>query len=120
TPIALVFMTISLIFTACSNREVSRPAQHAGDTASLAGMPHEAENMIRLSREEMQAAGIRLGRIEEKLLSEGMRVNGMLRVPNDSKAKATSLFGGIVSRLNVELGDQVSKGQVIALISNPD
>lgn len=48
-----------------------------------------------------------------------MKANGFLRVPNTNKANATSLFGGIIKTLNVEIGDYVKKGQAIATISNP-
>ncbi|WCM43566.1 efflux RND transporter periplasmic adaptor subunit (plasmid) [Flavobacterium sp. CBA20B-1] len=42
-----------------------------------------------------------------------------MRVPNSNKANATSMFGGVIKSLNVEIGDFVRKGQVIATISNP-
>jgi len=61
-----------------------------------------------------------IGSIEQKQLSATMKANGTLRVPNNNKANATSLFGGIIKTLNVEIGDYVKKGQVIATISNPE
>lgn len=43
----------------------------------------------------------------------------MLKVPNNNKANATSLYGGVIKTLNVQIGDYVKKGQVIATIANP-
>nr|WP_311316198.1 efflux RND transporter periplasmic adaptor subunit [Weeksella virosa] len=67
----------------------------------------------------MKAVGIEIGSIEQKQLSATLKANGALRVPNSNKANATSLFGGVIKSLNVEIGDFVRKGQVIATISNP-
>ena len=41
------------------------------------------------------------------------------KVPNNNKANATSLYGGVIKTLNVQIGDYVKKGQVIATIANP-
>jgi RND family efflux transporter MFP subunit len=40
-------------------------------------------------------------------------------VPNNNKGNATSLYGGVIKMLNVQIGDYVKKGQVIATIANP-
>lgn len=63
--------------------------------------------------------GIEIGSVEQKELTARLKANGILRVPNTNKANATSLFGGAVKSLHVEIGDYVRKGQVIAIISNP-
>ncbi len=63
--------------------------------------------------------GIVFGGIEEKELTATIKANGLLSVPNNNKANATALYGGVVKTLNVQLGDNVRKGQVIATIINP-
>ncbi len=63
--------------------------------------------------------GIVFGGIEEKELTATLKANGILSVPNNNKANATALYGGVVKALNVQLGDNVRKGQVIATITNP-
>ncbi|MNN03858.1 Nickel and cobalt resistance protein CnrB [compost metagenome] len=63
--------------------------------------------------------GIVFGGIEEKELTATIKANGLLSVPNNNKANATTLYGGVVKTLNVQLGDNVRKGQVIATITNP-
>ncbi|WP_461791256.1 efflux RND transporter periplasmic adaptor subunit [Pedobacter sp.] len=60
-----------------------------------------------------------MGTIELKNLTATIKANGALRVPNNNKANATSLYGGVVKTLRVQLGDYVRKGQVIATIENP-
>jgi RND family efflux transporter MFP subunit len=81
---------------------------------------HEAAATIAtLTQDQIKTVGITLGTIEKKNLTASIKANGALRVPNNNKANATSLYGGVVKSLKVQLGDYVRKGQVIATIENP-
>ncbi len=79
----------------------------------------ESTTIASLTQEQIKAVGITLGNIENKNLTASIKANGALRVPNNKKANATSLYGGVVKSLRVQLGDFVHKGQVIATIENP-
>ncbi|ADY50681.1 efflux transporter, RND family, MFP subunit [Pseudopedobacter saltans DSM 12145] len=79
----------------------------------------ESPTIASLTQEQIKAVGITLGNIENKNLTATIKANGALRVPNNNKANATSLYGGVVKTLKVQLGDYVRKGQVIATIENP-
>lgn len=73
-----------------------------------------------LTEEQMKSVGITLGTVEMKELTSTIKANGLLRVPNNNKATITSLYGGIIKTLNVQVGSFVNKGQVIASIANPE
>lgn len=81
---------------------------------------HEETEIATLTEEQMKAVNVIIGRMEEKELTATIKANGRLRVPNESKANATALYGGVIKSLHVQLGTYVSKGQVIATIVNPD
>jgi multidrug efflux pump subunit AcrA (membrane-fusion protein) len=68
----------------------------------------------------MKSVGISLGTLEMKDLASTIKANGVLRVPNNRKATVTSLYGGVIKTLTVQIGDYVRQGQVIATISNPE
>ena len=80
---------------------------------------HGAETIAALNEAQLQAVGIQIGTIELKKLNASMTLVGRLEVPNDSKANITSLYGGVVQRLNVQVGSAVKKGQVVATIVDP-
>jgi len=105
-------------FTSCnSNRNTE-----SEETKTEQDHEHEEEaggTIASLTEEQIQAVGIRLGSIEQKNLTETIKANGELQVPNNNKANATSMYGGVVKTLLVQLGDFVKKGQVIATIENP-
>jgi cobalt-zinc-cadmium efflux system membrane fusion protein len=77
-------------------------------------------NKVSLTRKQMETIGIAVGHIENKNLQNAVRANGMLTVPNQNKAFVTSVMSGIIRTLNIQPGNIVFKGQVVATITNPD
>ncbi|MBD1428328.1 MAG: efflux RND transporter periplasmic adaptor subunit [Firmicutes bacterium] len=119
----IVFSVLVLVaffaFNACTNNHKEGDGHNHGTEAETTTDEHEEENVAVLTDEQMKAVGIEIGMIEQKQLSATLKANGGLRVPNSNKANATSMFGGVIKSLNVEIGDFVKKGQVIGTISNP-
>lgn len=116
-----IFVLSAFAFNACNNseRHAEDDGHDHGTEAETATDEHAVENVAVLTDEQMKAIGVEIGMIEQKQLSATLKSNGSLRVPNSNKANATSLFGGVINSLRVEIGDVVKKGQVIAAISNP-
>jgi len=115
-----VFVLVAIFaLSACKNKHKEGDGHNHGTEAATTTDEHEEENVAVLTDEQMKAVGVEIGSIEQKQLSKTLKANGALRVPNSNKANATSLFGGVIKSLNVEIGDFVRKGQVIATISNP-
>ena len=72
-----------------------------------------------LTTEQIKTVGITYGTVEMKELTATIKANGNLKVPNNNKGNATSLYGGVIKSINVQIGSSVRKGQVIATIANP-
>lgn len=79
---------------------------------------HENENTTMLTAEQMKSIKIELSSIEKKQLTASLKVNGLLKVPNQNKANATALLGGVIKSILVQTGNSVRKGQVLATITN--
>lgn len=114
--IILFISAISFLIMSCSNshkteneKSVSEEHAHEETTPTIAT----------LTQAQIKAVGIQFGKIENKELTATIKANGILRVPNNNKANATSLYGGVIKTLNVQIGDHVKKGQIIAIIENP-
>jgi cobalt-zinc-cadmium efflux system membrane fusion protein len=108
-------------FSACKNDKQNEGQSTGAKATEKAEAPHEEEapTITTLTEEQIKAVGIQLGVVEQKELTATIRANGLLKVPNNNKANATSLYGGVIKTLNVQIGDYVKKGQVIATIANP-
>jgi len=108
-------------FSACKNDKKAEDKSAETKTAGKEEAPHEEETptIATLTEEQIKTVGIQLGTIEHKELTATIKANGNLKVPNNNKANATSLYGGVIRTLKVQIGDYVRKGQVIATIANP-
>ncbi|MFC6269486.1 efflux RND transporter periplasmic adaptor subunit [Frigoriflavimonas asaccharolytica] len=92
--------------------KTEKPADEHGE--------EEAVTIATLTEEQIKKVGIEFGFVEQKELTSTLKVNGLLTVPNNKKGNATSLYGGVIKTLNVQIGSYVKKGQLIATISNPE
>lgn len=81
---------------------------------------HESDNLVSLTQAQINSIKIEFGVIEQKELKDVIKANGLLKVPNQSKAQVTSLYSGQIKSLPLRSGDMVSKGQVVAVIENPN
>ncbi len=114
-----------VLLTACSHNEsdghkhgTTQEAKEEKTTGEVEEESTEA-TIASLTDEQIKTVGIQLGSIEQKQLTATLKANGALRVPNNNKANATSLYGGVIKTINVQVGSYVKSGQVIATIANP-
>lgn len=121
-----ILLATALFLTACGSKSGSgTETKEETKTQVKESKPEEAEaiensDYVELTDEQMKAIGIQLGTIEQRGINSSIKVNGVLEVPNQFKAKVSSLFSGTVRTLNVRPGSIVGKGQPIATIVNPD
>lgn len=112
----IILILLSLFLVNCSKPEKAEETKEKTEEHS----EQESSDFAELTQEQINAVGITLGQIEMKELTSVVKANGGLSVPNNNKASATSLYGGVIKTLNVQVGDFVKKGQVIATIANPE
>lgn len=110
-----IFATLT---TNCSKKETA--VENPKNTTEQQDHHEETPTVASLTEEQIRAVGIILGNIEMKELTSTIKGNGLLRVPNNNKAAVTSLYGGIIKTLPIQVGSFVKKGQVIATIANPE
>lgn len=104
-----------ILLTAC-NKNVEKDLDHNDGEEHF----HESETEVNLTQGQIDAIKLELGEIELKELTNVIKANGFLKVPNQSKASVTSLYSGQIKSILVRSGDKVSKGQTIAVIENPN
>ena len=111
---------ISILLTSCGKKEVSE--EKAPEKTEQKEQAHEEapQTIASLTEEQMKSVGVALGNVEMKELTSTIKANGLLSVPNSNKATITSLYGGIIKTINIQVGSIVKKGQVIATIANPE
>ncbi|RQP18690.1 MAG: efflux RND transporter periplasmic adaptor subunit, partial [Parapedobacter sp.] len=110
-----------LFFLACGGGHSADDGYGYGASGEHGEEDHEegGATIAVLNAEQLKAVGVQIGAIERRKIDASITVVGRLEVPNFSKANATSLYGGGVQRLLVQVGSVVKKGQVIATIADP-
>ncbi|WPU91221.1 efflux RND transporter periplasmic adaptor subunit [Mucilaginibacter sabulilitoris] len=78
----------------------------------------KTETGITLTKNQLNAVGIRFGTIEQKNLKSVVKASGQLEVPPQNRAEVTLLMGGVVNQVFVLEGQHVNKGQKLASIEN--
>lgn len=117
TQIFIFIFSIIFFISACSTHSHDEKDAHEHEEENTSAT--EIVTITSLHEEQIKAVEIQLGKIENKQLTATLKLNGNLNVPNNNKANATSLYGGVITSIFVQLGTAVKKGQVIARISNP-
>lgn len=118
---SLFLLSVFFLMQGCSNhKNDSDHKSTENKTEDKEKHNEDAEPLIvELTRDQIEAVGVTYGHVEMKELTATLKANGNLKVPNNNKANVTSLYGGVVKTLNVQVGSFVQKGQVIATIANP-
>jgi cobalt-zinc-cadmium efflux system membrane fusion protein len=107
----ILFILVGIaLFTSCGEKATEGAAEEH----------HEEEGMVELTTAQFKRAGIEFGKVEMKNLSSTIAVNGMLDVPPQNLVSVSALMGGFIKSTDLLQGMPVRKGQVIAVIQNPD
>ena len=102
----------TLLFSGCNNNSETSEAE----------VPHheETESMVELTPAQYKVAGIELGRIELKNISNVIKVNGILETPPQSLASINAVIGGFVKKTSLLPGNRIEKGEVVVVMEHPD
>lgn len=75
---------------------------------------------VRIDPDAMETAGIRLGRAERRALTGGAHLPGEIRFDPLSTAHVSPLVPGRFERVEVELGQEVRRGALLAVLASAD
>jgi cobalt-zinc-cadmium efflux system membrane fusion protein len=102
-----IIILIAVIAASCGKQETAEEAQ--------------APTVIQLSADQKERAGIVLGQLEERNMSENIACTGLVDVPPISQASVSIPISGYVkSTFELLPGKQVAKGQVLATLTSLD
>ncbi|MBK8887701.1 MAG: efflux RND transporter periplasmic adaptor subunit [Saprospiraceae bacterium] len=122
--VSINLVVLTCIFSSCHSHKEGDNHNHdnpetSGEIEQETSQIEAPATIASLTAEQIKAVGITLGKVEKKQLTSTIKANGFLKVPNNNKGNVTSLYGGVIKTLKVQIGSYVKKGQVIATIANP-
>lgn len=109
-----LLLLLALLASGCGkpNPPAEAEAAHAEGEAP--------SNIVELTDAQMQSAGIQLGKLELRQLTDAIQVNGTLDVPPQNLASINAPFAGYVRQTDMLQGREVRKGTVMATLENPE
>ncbi|MDR6808614.1 cobalt-zinc-cadmium efflux system membrane fusion protein [Dyadobacter sp. BE34] len=90
--------------------------------AAEAGAEHAAEesNHVVLTAAQYETAGVETGGFSVRKLSGTVAANGVIDIPPQNLVSISAPLGGFVRKSELLQGMKVQKGEVLAVIENPD
>ncbi|MEM1135271.1 MAG: efflux RND transporter periplasmic adaptor subunit [Bacteroidota bacterium] len=79
-----------------------------------------SSNIVKLSAEQVNIAGIKSGKVIRKNLAEKLKCNGKIDVPPENIASIHPVMAGFVKSVKVLEGEKVKQGQVLAVLEHPN
>ncbi|PWJ55563.1 cobalt-zinc-cadmium efflux system membrane fusion protein [Dyadobacter jejuensis] len=97
-------------------------ACNSNGTQEEASAPHSSEEPghVQLTDFQYNVAGIELGKTSLRDLSDVVVANGLIDIPPQNLVSISAIMGGFVRKTELLQGMKVRKGQVLAMIENPD
>lgn len=109
----LILSLFALIFSSCSSAgKKIEPVAEEKKTKDA--------DIVDLSEEQFKTVNILYSTVEEKNLSSVIRATGVLDVPPQQLITVSSPYGGTLKSTELLQGKPVTKGEVIAVLENPE
>ncbi|MCX2744180.1 efflux RND transporter periplasmic adaptor subunit [Mangrovivirga sp. M17] len=111
---SIIFITAIVGLISCSDKSaVSEEEDHHG---------HEENSVevVHLSDQQVEALGMKTGKLPMINMSDYVESNGQLKVPPQNEAKVTAIIGANITSIEIIEGDIVKKGEILAWLTHPD
>jgi cobalt-zinc-cadmium efflux system membrane fusion protein len=108
---SLIFMGLVLFLFSC-NKGNKPVVEFIGEA-----LP---EDIVELREDQIKLAKVELGAMEMRSLGNILKVNGKISVAPQNQATVCMPLGGFIKNTNLLPGNNVNKGQTLAVIENQD
>lgn len=105
-----------------AGRPVPAPRSISSEPTNQSNTGAPGEQTLTINPEEAQRAGIKIETVGERVSAEvgGQQTTGVVQANSYRETPVMSLVGGIVRTVGPELGQNVRKGQTVAIVSSND
>jgi len=78
------------------------------------------DDIVELREDQIKLAGIQTGSVEMRSVSNTLKVNGIISVAPQNQATVCMPLGGFIKSTTLLPGNEVNKGQTLAIVENQD
>ncbi|WP_312835283.1 efflux RND transporter periplasmic adaptor subunit [Comamonas sp.] len=99
--------------------EAGRKDAHGAAEGGHAEGEEAGEGLVKLSATQAKAAGVVVAQAGPASISKQVLLPGEIRFDEDRTAHVVPRVAGVVASVHAQLGEQVAKGQLLAVIQSP-
>jgi cobalt-zinc-cadmium efflux system membrane fusion protein len=117
--LAYIILIINILsFSACGKKAAENKEAEAATETKTAENPLNFS--VSLTDAQYKNADITFAQLETRNLGSSLKVNGKIDIPPQSMISVSTPVAGFVRKTDLLEGTHVRKGQVVAVIQNPD
>lgn len=113
--ISIYSLVLALVLSSCSGKkEEEEKTVYENTKFSKSG-----ENTVHLTEKQLQSVGVTTTSIQNRNMEKLVRLNGKAEIAPSHISSVSSIMGGHIKSINVINGSHFSKGQVLAVVEDP-
>lgn len=111
--IIVMICSLGILLPACKE---NKPAAKAAEVKTV---ETPVSNEVQLTPEQVKTAGIETKSVENRNMHTVLKVNGVVDVPPQNIVSVSMPLGGYLKSMHLLPGMQIAKGQVLAVLEDP-
>ncbi|WP_185289191.1 efflux RND transporter periplasmic adaptor subunit [Chryseobacterium lactis] len=112
--ISIYSLVLTLVLSSCSGKKEEEKTVYENTKFSKSG-----ENTVHLTEKQLQSVGVTTTSIQNRNMEKLVRLNGKAEIAPSHISSVSSIMGGHIKSINVINGSHFSKGQVLAVVEDP-
>ncbi|MEN4760401.1 efflux RND transporter periplasmic adaptor subunit [Chryseobacterium sp. C39-AII1] len=112
--ISIFSLSVILILSSCSGKKEEEKTVYENTK-----FKEKNQNTVQMSDKQLESIGLTTTTIQEKTMQKRVRLNGKVEIAPSHISSVSSIMGGHIKSINVINGSHFSKGQVLAVVEDP-
>ena len=112
--ISIFSLSLILTLSSCSGKKEEEKTVYENTK-----FKEKDQNTVQISDKQLQSIGLTTTTVQEKTMQKLVRLNGKVEIAPSHISSISSIMGGHIKSINVINGSHFSKGQVLAVVEDP-
>lgn len=112
--ISIYSLSLILLLSSCSGKKEEEKTVYENKKFAKT-----EQNTVQLSAQQFQSVGLTTTAVQEKTMQKSVRLNGKVDIAPSHVSSVSSIMGGHIKSIQVINGSHFNKGQILAVVEDP-